>query len=343
MISLSQFPRGEVALKAAVAIAAGAALTGCAQRSQQVAASSGSYGFSPSKYGVAASPRVVEEGQEVPKGGGRYQVGKSYTVAGKTYHPSERAIVQTGTASWYGRDFHGRKTANGEIFDRNSITAAHPTMPLPSYARVTNLRNNYSMIVRVNDRGPYHGGRVMDVSQRVADALDFRHHGTARIRLEYMGKAGLGGSDDSKLMASLRTDGQPAYLDGMPRSTPTMVAEKTEEPKRVAHKQESESAAEAQSAEVDDAPAKAKLATLKQTKKSGKTIAPKSQSAEDDSDGAPEVAAKHGARTTLAYAEAKGVESKGAPAPLARPTALGAKPARSAPAKPQPLDDQSED
>jgi rare lipoprotein A len=105
-----------------------------------------------------------------------------------------------------------------------SVSAAHPTMPIPSYARVTNTANGRSIIVRVNDRGPYHGGRILDVSQRVAEALDFRRAGTARIRLEYVGKAGLGGSDDNRLMATLRTDGAPAQLDGAPASAPVMVA-----------------------------------------------------------------------------------------------------------------------
>lgn len=211
---------------------AGATLAGCAQNHQRMA-SQGSGGVDP-KYGVTASPRVVADGQEVPKGGGKYHIGKPYTIAGKTYYPSERAIVSTGTASWYGSDFHGRKTANGEIFDRNSISAAHPTMPLPSYARVTNLRNAYSIVVRVNDRGPYHGGRVMDVSQRVAQALDFQRHGTAKVRVEYLTKAGLAGSDDRKLFASLRTDGAPATIEGAPAPAPSMIAEREPERPRLA-------------------------------------------------------------------------------------------------------------
>jgi rare lipoprotein A len=179
--------------------------------------------FPQSKYGPA-SPRVVAEGQEVPKGGGRELVGKSYSVAGKRYTPYEKPVGYTaiGTASWYGEAFHGRRTANGEVYDRDGISAAHPTMPLPAYARVTNMLNNRSIIVRVNDRGPYHGGRVMDVSQRTADALAFRHLGTARIKLEYLGQASLAGSDDKLLLATLRTDGQPASIPGT--SAPTMVA-----------------------------------------------------------------------------------------------------------------------
>ncbi len=175
------------------------------------------------KYGVAPSPRVVADGQAVPKGGGRDHVGQPYRIAGRTYVPREdRSYTREGLASWYGSAFHGRRTANGEVFDRHSISAAHPTMPLPSYARVTNVSNGRSMIVRVNDRGPYHGNRIIDVSQSVADALSFRHMGTARVRVDYVGRAGLAGSDDRTLMASLRTDGYPATLPGT--TQPVMVA-----------------------------------------------------------------------------------------------------------------------
>src|SRR5690606_21561311 len=116
------------------------------------------------KYGVSASPRVVELGQPVPKGGGTYRVGKPYTVGGRTYTPQENnRYTAEGIASWYGRASHGRLTANGEVYDMDSISAAHPTLPIPSYARVTNLNNKRSIIVRVNDRGPYHANRVIDV------------------------------------------------------------------------------------------------------------------------------------------------------------------------------------
>src|SRR5580693_260473 len=111
-----------------------------------------------SHWGVSASDRVVGPGEPVPKGGGTYRVGSPYVVAGQTYYPQEDSHYHAeGLASWYGDDFHGRNTANGEVFDTNGISAAHPTMPLPSYARVTNLTNGRSIIVRVNDRGPYVG------------------------------------------------------------------------------------------------------------------------------------------------------------------------------------------
>ena len=214
--------------KALAPLSLALAMAGCAANPQQV---SGRAGGVDAKYGVTASPRVVADGAPVPHGGGNYMVGKPYTIAGKTYYPSERTFSAIGTASWYGSDFHGRKTANGEIFDKASISAAHPTMPLPSYARVTNLRNNSSIVVRVNDRGPFHGGRVMDVSQRVAEALDFKQNGTARVRVEYLSKAALGGSDDRKLLASLRQDGSPAQLDSGAFAPPTLVASAPPPPK----------------------------------------------------------------------------------------------------------------
>src|SRR5208337_3361791 len=163
----------------------------------------------------------------VPKGGGQYLVGHPYTIAGHTYYPSEtESYSAVGMASWYGAAFHGRRTANGEVYDMASLTAAHPTMPLPCYARVTNMSNGYSVIVRVNDRGPYHGGRVMDVSSRTADVLGFKGDGTARIKVEYVGRAPLEGSDDRMLLASLRTDGSPANLNGY--ASPVMVAGESE-------------------------------------------------------------------------------------------------------------------
>ncbi len=186
------------------------------------------------KYG-SASPRVVEYGQEVPKGGGRDHIGRPYRVAGRWYTPRENpSYSAVGAASWYGDAFHGRKTANGEIYDKYSYTAAHPTMPLPSYARVTNLSNNRSMIVRVNDRGPFHGGRIIDLSERVAHALDFKHIGTARVKVDYIQRASTAGSDDRLLVATLRTDGAPAQMPGgyspVPGLQPVMVASSSPAP-----------------------------------------------------------------------------------------------------------------
>ena len=162
------------------------------------------------KYGVSSSPRVVALGEPVPKGGGTYRIGKPYTVGGRIYVPEEdTSYREEGMASWYGDDFHGRLTANGEVFDMASLTAAHPTLPMPCYARVTNLGNGKSLVVRVNDRGPYHGNRLIDVSNRAAELLQFKGNGVARVRVEYVARAPLEGSDDRQLMATLRT-GEPA-------------------------------------------------------------------------------------------------------------------------------------
>jgi len=174
--------------------------------------SNSNFGNVDPKYGVSASARVVQPGEPVPKGGGVYRVGKPYVVAGRTYIPEENINYSAvGLASWYGDDFHGRYTANGEIFDMHSISAAHPTLPMPSYVRVTNLANKKSIIVRVNDRGPYANNRIIDLSVRTAKLLGFYGHGLARVKVEYVGRAPIAGSDDRKLEATLRDGNQPAH------------------------------------------------------------------------------------------------------------------------------------
>lgn len=142
------------------------------------------------------SPRVVKLGQTVPKGGGVYKVGKPYQVAGAWYTPRENPYYdKRGIASWYGEDFHGRRTANGEVYDMYALSAAHPTLPLPSYVEVTNIRNGRSMVVRVNDRGPYKHDRIIDLSKKVAQLLDFYRTGTTPVRVRYLGRAPLDGND----------------------------------------------------------------------------------------------------------------------------------------------------
>jgi rare lipoprotein A len=196
-------------VRGAAAVAACLVLANCASSSKFAAR------VDP-KYGVSSSPRVVALGDPVPKGGGTYRVGKPYTVGGQVYVPEEDTNYRAeGMASWYGDDFHGRLTANGEVFDMGSLTAAHPTLPLPSYARVTNMRNGKSLIVRINDRGPYHGNRLIDVSNKAAELLDFKANGVAKVRVEYVGRAPLEGSDDRQLMATLRT--------GVPAPSPSTV------------------------------------------------------------------------------------------------------------------------
>ncbi|SNY93453.1 Rare lipoprotein A (RlpA)-like double-psi beta-barrel [Cohaesibacter sp. ES.047] len=161
------------------------------------------------KYGVSASTRVATDKSHFKKGGGHYKIGRPYKVAGRTYVPKHQPNYEkTGKASWYGDDFHGRLTANGEIFNMNELTAAHPTLPLPSYVRVTNLKNGRSVIVRVNDRGPYAHNRVIDLSKRVAEVLSFKNDGIANVRVKYVGKARMDGKDARYLEASYRAPGQ---------------------------------------------------------------------------------------------------------------------------------------
>jgi rare lipoprotein A len=178
------------------------------------------------RYGVSASARLVDSGEPVPKGGGVYRVGSPYVVGGRVYVPQDDPHYRSeGVASWYGADFHGRATANGEIFDADSISAAHPTMPLPSYARVTNLSNGRSLIVRVNDRGPYAANRIIDVSKRAARLLAFADRGTATVRVEYVGRAPIAGSDDRILEATLRENAPaPAPWDMRLAATSLMPA-----------------------------------------------------------------------------------------------------------------------
>ena len=176
------------------------------------------------------SPKYTKSGP-IPKGGGRRHVGKPYTVAGRTFHPTANPKpVQVGMASWYGPRFHRRKTSNGEWFDMNYLSAAHPTMPLPSYARVTNLENGRTVVVRVNDRGPFVGTRIMDLSRAAAERLGYVRQGKARVRVEYLGPAPLG--DDRRLLAKLnRMKGAPkatllAAIDGRATEAPPVrVAE----------------------------------------------------------------------------------------------------------------------
>lgn len=125
-----------------------------------------------------------DPGDPVPQG---YKVGRAYEIAGVWYYPfHDPQYDEAGIASWYGKQFHGLSTANGETFDMNTLTAAHKTLPLPSIARVSNLENGRSLIVRVNDRGPFVNGRVIDLSRRAAQLLGFQRKGTAKVRVEFV-------------------------------------------------------------------------------------------------------------------------------------------------------------
>ncbi len=150
-----------------------------------------------------------------------YKVGKPYQVAGVWYYPAEDfGYDESGIASWYGPNFHGNLTANGEQYDQNAITAAHKTLPLPCVVRVTNLENGRSLVVRINDRGPFVNGRIIDLSRRSAQMLGMEGQGTARVRVQVM-------ADESRAIATrMRRDGpstEPA-IAAAPRESVTAEA-----------------------------------------------------------------------------------------------------------------------
>lgn len=133
------------------------------------------------------SPKAQAE--IIKKYGGVYKVGNPYKIAGRWYYPKEDYnYSEVGIASWYGEDFHGKSTANGERYEMNTLTAAHRTLPLPCIVKVTNLQNGRSIVVRVNDRGPFVKDRIIDLSKRGATLLGYMGQGTAKVRVEIMAK-----------------------------------------------------------------------------------------------------------------------------------------------------------
>lgn len=161
---------------------------------------------------------------------GRYKIGNPYVIDGQEYTPQENfEYVETGIASWYGPGFHGKNTANGEVFDSNELTAAHKTLQLPSLVRVTNLDNGRAVVLRVNDRGPYSRGRVIDVSSKAADLLGMKGRGTAKVRVETLPAESRRIAEDAK--AGKDTRGYEVALNGNPRpadpSTPVTLYPQT--------------------------------------------------------------------------------------------------------------------
>lgn len=220
-----------IAVKGSVVVVSAVLLAGCTSATKTALLS-----------GAEPLERVVGPNDPVTPGGGRYQVGKPYTIGGRTFVPREEPnLDQTGVASWYGGDYHhGTRTANGEVYDRTTLSAAHKTMPLPSYARVTNVKNGRSIVVRVNDRGPYIGNRLIDISEKTAEMLDMKRFGLGQVRVQYIGRAGLAGSDQRVLAATLRGPGinsghdertllaqadlKPGPRQNLPAAAPIMVA-----------------------------------------------------------------------------------------------------------------------
>ncbi|MGF1461860.1 MAG: septal ring lytic transglycosylase RlpA family protein [Maricaulaceae bacterium] len=137
---------------------------------------------------VAATPRAKTP--DIAPSNSHQKIGRPYQVDGKWYVPArDDDYNETGVASWYGPNFAGRPTANGERFDPSLNTAAHPTLPLPSYVRVTNLENGREIVTRVNDRGPFLRNRIIDLSRAAAEALDYINQGVAKVRVQYLGPA----------------------------------------------------------------------------------------------------------------------------------------------------------
>lgn len=150
--------------------------------------------------------------EDIPEPTPFVQSNTQYSVLGKTYTVAAKAknFKQTGLASWYGKQFHGQKTASGERYDMHELTAAHKTLPIPCYARITNTENGKSVIVKINDRGPFHSNRILDVSQAAAKQLDMLKSGMAKIKLEVVSSA----DDDSRTIA---TTSKPIIEPALPR------------------------------------------------------------------------------------------------------------------------------
>ncbi|RAK52153.1 septal ring lytic transglycosylase RlpA family protein [Phenylobacterium deserti] len=193
-------------VRLATVLCAGASLAACASVQPK---------YATNQTGGAGAPR--------PSGQGVYKVGKPYQINGVWYYPSEQPNYnETGVASWYGDAFHLKATANGELFDMNAFTAAHKTLPLPSIVEVTNLDNGKKMKVRVNDRGPFVGDRIIDMSYAAAQELGFDRKGLARVRVKYVGPAPVGGPDPflTYAKADAQRRYQPAPLNVTPAAPP---------------------------------------------------------------------------------------------------------------------------
>jgi rare lipoprotein A len=149
---------------------------------------------------------------------GSYKIGKPYQIDGTWYYPAEDfGYVEEGVASWYGPNFHGKMTANGETYNQMDLTAAHRTLPMPSLVRVTNLENGRSLVVRVNDRGPFAKSRIIDVSKRSAELLGFHGKGTTRVRVEVL-------ADESRALKAqaIANSGDMPTITAAPRAAVTV-------------------------------------------------------------------------------------------------------------------------
>lgn len=215
--------------KLAIALLATASLAACATATPRYAARSPHSSTMPSS---------VTPGQQPSGAGGIYKVGQPYQVGGIWYVPREQPdYEETGIASWYGPEFHMKPTANGETFDMATVSAAHTTLPLPSIVEVTNLENGRKLNVRVNDRGPFVGGRVIDLSKEAARQLGYDQKGTAQVRVRYVGPAPLNSVTAPPQYAANTYGSSPApYATGAAANRPFIVTPSTppDEPLRPA-------------------------------------------------------------------------------------------------------------
>ncbi|MAB15361.1 MAG: hypothetical protein CMI59_15850 [Parvibaculum sp.] len=172
---------------------------------------------------AACSSTPSPSSGSIPSSAGtaHYKVGNPYRVGSIWYYPKENTSYDhTGIASWYGPQFHGKRTANGEIFDENKLTAAHPTLPLPVLVRVTNLENGKSLIVRVNDRGPFAAGREIDLSKEAAKELGYMRKGTTKVRVQYIARAALPGDPGYSLLQAAADDpSRKSFVAAKPKTT----------------------------------------------------------------------------------------------------------------------------
>lgn len=195
--------QGRIVRIVALTVCAGASLSACASvtpmpegLASPMASQGAANTYQPAPRGYAQTPA---------QGGSRYKLGAPYQAGGVWYVPAEQPNYdEVGIASWYGDEFNGKPTANGEIFDMNGVSAAHATLPMPSIVEVTNLENGKSIQVRLNDRGPFHPGRIIDLSRGAAQQLGFFNKGTAQVRVRFVSAAPLSGMDAPMAIASNR-------------------------------------------------------------------------------------------------------------------------------------------
>lgn len=174
-------------------------------------------GCSEVQFLISSTKRIQDR---VSDNNGVYKVGNPYKIDGVWYYPAEDwSYDETGIASWYGPNFHGKFTANGETYDMNALTAAHRTLPLPSFVRVVNLENGRSVVLRINDRGPFARGRIIDVSRRGAQLLGFKQKGTARVRVQVLADRSQALKAELQGGSQIAREGSPIKVDKLPKAS----------------------------------------------------------------------------------------------------------------------------